>query len=182
MRNEHDNQRDDATSDESRATDEPQATRGAPASAEALAQAQQRAAEWEDRCKRATADLENARKRHERELEEVRTAERARVVSSWLPIIDNLELALSHADADPKSIIDGVRAVRAQAVELLASMGYPRQEDDGVPFDPNRHEVVGVVKDTQVPPDVVVQVLRPGYGIGNRQLRPAAVTVARPPE
>lgn len=182
MQNEHADRLDAANTDESRSTDEPQATPAAPANAETVAHAQQRAAEWEDRCKRATADLENARKRHARELEEVRSAERARVVSSWLPIIDNLDLALSHADADPKSIIDGVRAVRAQAVELLSSMGYPRQEDDGVPFDPNRHEVVGVVKDTQIPPDVVVQVLRPGYGIGNRQLRPAAVTVARPPE
>lgn len=182
MQNEHDDELDATTTDETRPTDEPQATPAPPADAEALARAQQRAAEWEERCKRATADLENARKRHARELQEVRSVERARVVSSWLPIIDNLDLALSHADADPKSIIDGVRAVRAQAVELLASMGYPRQEDDGVPFDPNRHEVVGVVKDAQIPPDVVVQVLRPGYGIGNRQLRPAAVTVARPPE
>ncbi|CAM5397651.1 Protein GrpE OS=Streptomyces alboniger OX=132473 GN=grpE PE=3 SV=1 [Streptomyces alboniger] len=76
--------------------------------------------------------------------------------------------------------MDGVRAVRDQAVNVLELLGYPRNAEVGVAFDPARHEVVAVVQDPDAPPGTVVEVLRPGYGDGERQLRPAAVTVAKP--
>ncbi|MEU6096879.1 nucleotide exchange factor GrpE [Streptomyces sp. NPDC047079] len=133
----------------------------------------------EDRWRRALADLDNLRKRHVRELERERSAERARTAAAFLPVIDNLELALSHAGADPGAIVEGVRAVRDQAVNILEGLGYPRHAETGVSFDPARHEVVGVVQDPDAEPNTVVQVLRPGYGEGERQLRPAAVTVAK---
>jgi molecular chaperone GrpE len=135
--------------------------------------------EAEDRWRRALADLDNLRKRHARELERVAAAERARTAAAFLPVIDNLELALSHAAADPGAIVEGVRAVRDQAVNILERLGYPRHAEKGVSFDPARHEVVGVVQDPDADPNTVVQVLRPGYGEAERQLRPAAVTVAK---
>ncbi|MEU9896006.1 nucleotide exchange factor GrpE [Streptomyces phaeochromogenes] len=135
--------------------------------------------EAEDRWRRALADLDNQRKRHARELEREAAAERARTAAAFLPVIDNLELALSHATADPDAIVEGVRAVRDQAVNVLERLGYPRHAETGVPFDPARHEVVGVVQDPDADPNTVVQVLRPGYGEAERQLRPAAVTVAK---
>ncbi|WP_405958305.1 nucleotide exchange factor GrpE [Streptomyces phaeochromogenes] len=135
--------------------------------------------EAEDRWRRALADLDNQRKRHARELEREAAAERARTAAAFLPVIDNLELALSHATADPDAIVEGVRAVRDQAVNVLERLGYPRHAETGVPFDPARHEVVGVVQDPDADPNTVVQVLRPGYGKAERQLRPAAVTVAK---
>ncbi|MFI6979084.1 nucleotide exchange factor GrpE [Embleya sp. NPDC050154] len=135
--------------------------------------------EAEDGRLRALADLDNLRKRHARELERVAAAERARTAAAFLPVIDNLELALGHAAADPGAIVEGVRAVRDQAVNILERLGYPRNAENGVPFDPARHEVVGVVQDPDADPNTVVQVLRPGYGEAERQLRPAAVTVAK---
>ncbi|WP_329253556.1 nucleotide exchange factor GrpE [Streptomyces canus] len=135
--------------------------------------------EAEDRWRRALADLDNLRKRHARELKGQAAAERARTAAAFLPVIDNLELALSHAAADPGAIVEGVRAVRDQAVNVLERLGYPRQAESGVPFDPARHEVVGVVQEPDADPNTVVQVLRPGYGEAERQLRPAAVTVAK---
>ncbi|MGA8519538.1 MAG: nucleotide exchange factor GrpE, partial [Pseudonocardiaceae bacterium] len=60
----------------------------------------------EDRLRRALADLANVRKRHARELERQRAAEEQRVAAAWLPVLDNLDLALDHADADPSSIIE----------------------------------------------------------------------------
>ncbi|MGW1267067.1 nucleotide exchange factor GrpE [Streptomyces sp. NPDC002491] len=136
--------------------------------------------EAEDNWRRALADLDNLRKRHARELERVAAAERARTAAAFLPVIDNLELALSHAGAaDPGAIVEGVRAVRDQAVNVLERLGYPRHAEKGVSFDPARHEVVGVVQDPDADPNTVVQVLRPGYGEAERQLRPAAVTVAK---
>ncbi|MDX2406758.1 nucleotide exchange factor GrpE [Streptomyces microflavus] len=135
--------------------------------------------ELEDRWRRALADLDNLRKRHARELERERTVERSRTAAAFLPVLDNLELALSHADADSGAVVEGIRAVRDQAVSVLELLGYPRHAETGVAFDPAHHEVIGVVDDPDVEPGTVVQVLRPGYGDGDRQLRPAAVTVAK---
>lgn len=135
--------------------------------------------ELEDRWRRALAEIDNLRKRHTRELERERVAERERTAAALLPIIDNLDLALAHAQADPDSIRQGVEAVRDQAVDTLARLGFPRYGEPGVPFDPSRHEVVGVVEDPDAEPGTVVEVVRPGYGDSGRQLRPVAVTVAK---
>lgn len=136
-------------------------------------------AELEDKWRRALADLDNLRKRHARDLERERAAERARTASALLPVIDNLELALAHAGSDPEAIVEGIRAVHDQAVDALARLGYEREAETGVPFDPTRHEVVGVVENADVEPGTVVQVLRPGYGKADKQLRPVAVAVAK---
>ncbi|WP_405579980.1 nucleotide exchange factor GrpE [Streptomyces sp. NBC_01190] len=141
-----------------------------------------RIAELEDKWRRALADLDNLRKRYARELPRELEAERARVASAWLPVVDNLDLALEHADADSGAVASGVKAVRDQAVEVLRSLGYPRHEETGVPFHPEEHEVVSVVDDPDTAPGTVVQVLRPGYGEPGRQLRPAAVAVSRKQE
>ncbi|MCX4233451.1 nucleotide exchange factor GrpE [Streptomyces ortus] len=135
--------------------------------------------ELEDRWRRALADLDNLRKRHTRELERERTVERSRTAAAFLPVLDNLELALAHAGAEAGAVVEGVRAVRDQAVNVLELLGYQRHAETGVAFDPAQHEVIGVVQDPDAPPGTVVEVLRPGYGDGERQLRPAAVTVAK---
>jgi molecular chaperone GrpE len=145
-----------------------------------IAELRARVAELEDRWRRAAADLENMRKRAAQEMARQQAQERARVAAEWLPILDNLDLALAHAESDPAAIIEGVRAVRDQAVALLARLGFARHDDVGTTFDPARHEAVNVVTDPQVPPGTIVRVLRPGYGDGERQLRPAAVVVAAP--
>ncbi|GAB3887842.1 hypothetical protein GCM10029964_054490 [Kibdelosporangium lantanae] len=134
-------------------------------------------AELADRWRRAAADLDNFRKRHTRDLTVEVARERDRVAAAWLPIVDNLERALDHAGTDPGAIVEGVRAVRDEAVGLLERLGYPRRGETGVPFDPNRHEVVAVVDDPDTEPGTVVRVVRPGYGDPERQLRPAAVAV-----
>ena len=143
-----------------------------------LAAAQAAAAELEDRFRRALADLDNLRKRYARELDRERGAERGRVAGKFLPVLDNLERALGYAEADPASVLTGLQAVREQALAVLGELGYPRQGEVGVPFDPLRHEVVAVVDDPDAAPGTVVNVVLPGYGRPDRQLRPAAVTVA----
>jgi molecular chaperone GrpE len=139
------------------------------------------AAELEDRWRRALADLDNLRKRYARELARERAAERDLVTAAFLPVLDTVDRALEHAEADPRSIVEGVRTLREQALAVLTGLGYQREDAVAVPFDPARHEVVGVVEtdDSQAPPGSVVAVLRPGYGTADRQLRPAAVTVAQ---
>ncbi|MEU6345815.1 nucleotide exchange factor GrpE [Streptomyces sp. NPDC046977] len=135
--------------------------------------------ELQDRWRRALADLDNLRKRHGRELERERLTERARTTAAWLPVVDNLELALAHSGSDCSAVLEGVKAVRDQAVQVLRGLGFPSHEETGVPFDPALHEVVGVVDDPEAEPNSVVQVVRPGYGEGETQLRPVSVVVAR---
>lgn len=135
-------------------------------------------AELEDRWLRAVADLDNLRKRTFRDIERSRAEERARVAREFLPVLDNLDLALQHADADPASIAEGVRAIREQAVGVLARLGYRRLDEEGVPFDPAQHEAVSTAPDPEAKPGTIVKVLRPGYGDGEHQLRPAMVVVA----
>ncbi|MFF3580896.1 nucleotide exchange factor GrpE [Streptomyces mirabilis] len=135
--------------------------------------------ELRDRWRRALADLDNLRKRHAKELERVRAEERARTAGAWLPVLDNLERALAHSDSDPSAVLKGVEAVRDQAVEVLRGLGYPRYEETGVPFDPTRHEVVGVVDTRDAEPNTVAQVVSPGYGSDGKQLRPAFVVVSK---
>jgi len=132
-------------------------------------------AELADRWRRALADLDNLRKRCARELRRERQVERDRVAAAFLPVLDDLERALEHADADSESIVDGVRVVRDHAVALFAALGYPRLDEVGVPFDTAVHEAVATVPDADAPPGTVVRVLRPGYG----ELRPAAVAVSQ---
>jgi molecular chaperone GrpE len=69
--------------------------------------------------------------------------------------------------------------VRQQALSVLASLGFPRRDDTGATFDPARHEAVATTYDPRVPPGTVVQVVRPGYGEADHQLRPAQVVVAK---
>lgn len=142
------------------------------------------AAELEDRWRRVAADLDNLRKRYAREMARARAEERELVAASFLPVLDNIDRALEHTGADPQAIAEGIRAVREQALAVLAGLGYQRDDAAGVPFDPSRHEVVGVVQPqgADVAPGSVAEVLRPGYGGAGRQLRPAAVTVAQAPE
>lgn len=132
----------------------------------------------EDEWKRALADADNLRKRFAREAEAMREREREAVVRQWLPVVDNLDRALEHAGADPQAIIEGVRAVRDQAVAVLAGLGFGRRDDTGEPFDPARHDAVGSRPGSGAAPGTVVEVVRPGYGSGERQLRPASVVVA----
>jgi molecular chaperone GrpE len=132
----------------------------------------------EDRLRRALADLDNLRKRYEREVARERAAERARVATQWLPVVDDLERALEHGNASADVVVEGVRAVRDRALAVLAQLGFPRYEDTGAPFDPARHEAVGVIE-SDAPPGTVVAAVRPGYGTDGAILRPAGVVVAR---
>ncbi len=128
--------------------------------------------------RRALADLDNLRKRSERELSRARSLERAAVAAEWLPIVDDLERAIEHSNADALALLEGVRAVHEQAVALLARLGFPRFDDMGKPFDPTRHEAVGVI-DSDSAAGIVAGVVRPGYDGPGTVLRPAGVVVSR---
>jgi molecular chaperone GrpE len=150
------------------------------ASAQAeIAELRSRVKEVEDLRLRALADLDNLRKRCATQIGQAAADARASVAADWLPVVDNFDRALEHSQADADAVIEGVRSVREQALRVLASLGYPRRDDVGAPFDPARHDAVAVLSDPDVAPGTVIDVVRPGYGDGDHQLRPAQVVVAK---
>ncbi len=157
----------------------PAAGSGPEAAESQIAELSGRVAELEDRWRRALADLDNLRKRVSRDATRVRAEERARAAVEWLPVLDNLERALEHADTDPASVAEGLRAIRDQALDVLVRLGFPRRDDTGVRFDPAKHEAVGVLAQEGVPGGTVLHVVQPAYGDGERQLRPALVVVSK---
>ena len=134
--------------------------------------------EPDPRLLRALADLDNLRKRFERQLASASQTERERVTSLWLPVVDDLERALAHADDEGGPMVEGVRAVYEHAMSLLARLGFARFDDVGKPFDPARHEAVGAI-DADAPPGSIVATVLPGYEHGDHVVRPARVVVAR---
>ena len=152
---------------------------GGPDGSAAVADLEARLAEAEDQKLRALADLANLRKRCAAQVDRAEADARIQVARQWLPVVDNLERALEHAAADPRTIVEGIQAVRQQALGVLTGLGFPRRDDTGATFDPARHEAVAAAYDPRVPPGTVVQVVRPGYGTPDRQLRPAQVVVAK---
>jgi molecular chaperone GrpE len=143
------------------------------------AELRQKVAQTRDQLLRALADADNARKRCATLLSRAEAEATARVAGQWLPVVDNLDRALEHTAGAPPAMVSGVRAVRDQAVSVLAGLGFPRRDDTGAVFDPVRHDAIATRADPAVPEGTVVEVTRPGYGEGDHQLRPAQVVVAR---
>jgi molecular chaperone GrpE len=134
----------------------------------------------EDRYKRALADLDNYRKRAQRETDR-RIADREEIIlRDWLEAVDSVERALRMQTASP--VAEGLRAVLEQMESILARQGVRRIGEAGDRFDPERHEAIGVRETTEVPDHTIVEVARSGFAIGDRVLRPAQVIVARAPQ
>jgi molecular chaperone GrpE len=135
---------------------------------------------WE-RLVRTTADLENFRKRTRREIDDAKLEARARVLKEMLPVIDNLERAVAHAETGvpAAAVVDGVKLVLRQFAQALERGEVMPIEADGQPFDPAVHEAISQIETAEHPPGTVVQVYQRGYKIGDRLLRPALVVVAK---
>jgi molecular chaperone GrpE len=164
--------------DQSTGADEPAAPEAAELQ-ERIEELQGQVSDLDDRWRRALADLDNLRKRVIRDVERVQGDERARAAAEWLPVLDNLERALEHAETDPASIAEGLKAIRDQAQDVLTRLGFARRDDTGATFDPAKHEAVAVRAQEGAPDGTVLHVLRPAYGDGEQQLRPALVVVAK---
>ena len=103
------------------------------------------------------------------------------LVSRLLPVLDNLELAVSHAEQsrDFDRMLKGVEMVFGELNDVLAGEGLVPIEASGKPFDPERHEAVVAVEEDGVEAGTVVDVIRTGYEFNGRVLRPTMVKVAR---
>jgi molecular chaperone GrpE len=131
---------------------------------------------------RTAADFDNARKRLDREREDLVCFANERLINDLLPILDNLERALSTQldQASIDSILAGVKMVNEQLHGVLKSCGLEPIDSVGGHFDPNLHEAVGVLPSPEHDEGQVVSELQKGYSLKGRVLRPSMVHVAGP--
>lgn len=150
---------------------------------ELLAAARKEAAANYDRYTRAVADLENFRKRTIREKDELRQFATAGVVEDIIPILDNLSLGLAAArqQTDVKPIVDGIGLVLEQFKSTLSKHGLKEINPQGQAFDPNLHDCISHQPSADIPEEKVSQVVRLGYSLNGRLLRPASVVVSSGP-
>lgn len=140
--------------------------------------------DYRNRMMRVAADLENFRKRTAREKEDMRKYGIDRVILELLPVLDNLERALDHADksADSTTIVDGIRMVQRQFITALEKHGVRGYDAKGEHFDPQKHEAIQQIETTEHPTGFVLEEYQRGYYLHERLIRPALVVVARNPE
>jgi molecular chaperone GrpE len=145
------------------------------------------AAELKDRLLRTLAEMENLRKRTEREVIDARLYGVASFARDILGVADNMRRALdtvspemrASAEAGVQALIDGVELTERELIKALEKNGVRQFSPRGEKFDPNVHQAMFEVPNPSVPAGSVVEVVQPGYMIGERVLRPAMVGVSK---
>ncbi len=174
------------------ATVQPGETQGAGVSQEALTAAQYmdlqaraaQATEHYERLLRVTADFENFKKRAARERDDARRNATEAVLGRFIPVLDNFDMALAaagQANATVEALKVGVGMIQGQLKSVFGDAGLEEIPALGQPFDPSLHEAVSQLETSDAPEGQVVQVLRKGYRLRERLLRPASVVVAKAP-
>ena len=144
-------------------------------------------ADLKDKLLRTLADMENMRRRTEREVTDARTYGIANFARDMLTVADNFQRAIDNVPAEAregaepafKALIEGIELTERDMLKALERHGVKRLEPQGQKFDPNVHQAMFEVPDQSVPSGTVVQVVQTGYVIGDRVLRPALVGVAK---
>lgn len=160
---------------------------GEPDKDQIIAGLQLELAEMKDRVLRAAAEMENLRKRTQREVADTRAYAIADFARDMLTATDNLERALmampkqarETADASTKSLIEGIEMTEREMQRLMQKNGVKPILAEGEKFNPHKHQAMFEVPDDSVPEGIVVQVVQAGFEIGDRVLRPAMVGVSK---
>lgn len=152
-----------------------------------LAEAKREGAEFKDKLLRTLAEMENLRKRTEREVLDARVYGIAGFARDVLAVADNMHRALAAigpelreaADAKVKALIEGVELTERELLKSLEKNGVKKFSPEGEKFDPNVHQAMYEIPTSDLPPGQVAQVIQAGYMIGDRVLRPAMVAVSK---
>jgi molecular chaperone GrpE len=162
---------------------------GAASASDPLAEARREAADYKDKLLRTLAEMENLRKRTEREITDARMYGIAGFAREVLQVADNMHRALEaigpelreHADGKVKALIEGVELTERELMKALEKSGVKKFSPMAEKFDPNLQQAMFEMETAEVPPGHVAQVMQAGYMIGERVLRPAMVAVAKAP-
>ena len=134
--------------------------------------------EKSDRILRLQADFENFRRRTAKEKEELAAVITQNILGDLLPLLDNFERAMAVEQTDGEAFQKGVEMIFTQLREVLDKHGLQSIEAEGQTFDPNFHQAVMRVEDSDAPDGTITQVLQKGYQAKGRVIRPAMVQVA----
>ena len=159
----------------------------APEPTDPIAEAKREAAEFKDKLLRTLAEMENLRKRTEREVFDARLYGIAGFARDVLAVADNMHRALDAIgpelresdDAKVKALIEGVELTERELLKTLEKNGVKKFSPQGEKFDPNLHQAMYEVPTSDLPPGLVADVIQAGYMIGERVLRPAMVAVSK---
>jgi molecular chaperone GrpE len=143
-----------------------------------LAEAESKASEYKDGWARSQAEFQNYKKRIERDNELTYASMKGDIVKKVLPVLDDLELALQNRPAD-NAWANGIELIVRKLQNMLESEGVKRIEAKGAAFDPNFHEAITHEPSDVVESEHVIDVVRNGYTLGERVIRPATVRVAQ---
>jgi molecular chaperone GrpE len=148
---------------------------------QALTEAEQRSKSHWEQYLRAVADLDNVRKRAQRDIEAANRYGLEKFAAELLPVWDTLELAVQNAgkSADLRTVVQGQEATLKLLSKALEKIGVVGINPQGEPFDPARHEAMMAQESATAEPNSVLQVVQPGYELNGRLLRPARVIVAK---
>jgi len=153
--------------------------------AEELAAAKAEASKNWDLYLRSQAEMENFRKRMQREKQETAKFANENILREILPVVDNLERALQHAkeqgDETVQGLLEGIEMTLGQFDKALEKFGVQPVAAVGLPFNPAEHEAMGQVESTEHLPNTVAQQFQKGYRLHDRLLRPALVMIAKAP-
>lgn len=151
-------------------------------SQQAIAAAEDQARQHRDQYLRAVAEMENLRKRAQRDVEQAHRYAVEKLAQELLPVRDSLELAVANAGrGDAASLIAGQEATLKLLARAFEKFSIQLLDPVGEPFDAERHEAMAMRESTTAAPDSVLEVVQPGYELNGRLLRPARVVVARAP-
>ncbi len=172
--------------EESAKTPNPAVESTAPAPPAAAGDTSAELAELKDRHLRLAAEYDNFRRRSLKERQDLHNYANENVFKELLPIVDNLERAVTHARReeqrpDSENLLQGIELTHRSLLQILAKHGVVEIEAQGQPFDPQVHEAVRRVPSSEHPPGTVVEVYQKGYKLKDRMLRPAMVAVASEP-
>ncbi|MCK4503247.1 MAG: nucleotide exchange factor GrpE [Desulfuromonadales bacterium] len=148
-----------------------------------LEQAQIDATAAHDQYLRTMADMDNLRKRTQREKEDLAKFANENILREILPVIDNLERAVEHAEQadDNDGLFEGVQMTLTQFSQLLEKFGVKTVDAIGQQFDPAYHQAMGQLESDEHPANTVIQQMQKGYQLNNRLLRPSFVMLAKAP-
>jgi molecular chaperone GrpE len=137
--------------------------------------------EMRDLLLRERAEIENQRKRLQRDLEQARKFANERLLGDLLPVCDGLERGLAVETVDLKAMREGLDLTLKALLKVAENNGLKQIDPVGQPFNPELHQAVSVVDTPQAAPNTVVSVMQKGYALNERLLRPALVLVAKAP-
>lgn len=146
-----------------------------------LSETQTKANEYLDGWQRSRAEFMNYKKRLEREQNETYQRAAGNIIKRYLDVLDDLDMALRNrpSQGDGPVWADGIELIYRKLLNILENEGVTRMKVEGEPFDPNYHEAISLEPSSTVPSGHVTEVLKQGYLMGDRVLRPALVRVAQ---